>query len=461
MRIAAPIVAALVLSGSASAATPQQLTFTASDGVTLACSLVVPDGTPPAGGWPAAMLFHGLGQTHLDIEAAALHLFAPAGYASLMCDARGVGASGGLFGLDGPRDVEDARELFAWLTARPEISDTAVGAVGSSLGGGAVWNAAVAGVPFRAIVPAAAWTSLLPALAPGGLAKSGLLTSLAALVPEARWESDLLAARASLLAGTTTNGVGAIAAARSSRAKLASLSVPALLLQGRRDSLFDIDQALAAYRALRGPKRLYIGDFGHAPARNPGAETPTYDREVVRWLDRFVRGVQNGVERLPPIALAHDPWDGKVTAYRLPPETKTLSVSLPGTSTIAGASGKVVRGARFTGGPHETFGPSSVTVRYSNAAGWDRLVAVVAVGPEAIAAGGVRLGAASGTATIPLPSQAFRFRAGSRVVVYLSSTSLAQSPADTLYRDGVQPAARITIGRATLSLSVLTRAVSR
>ena len=43
--------------------------------------------------------------------------------------------------------------LFSWFAARPEVSDTQIGAFGISLGGGAVWNAAVAGVPFKAIVP--------------------------------------------------------------------------------------------------------------------------------------------------------------------------------------------------------------------------------------------------------------------------------------------------------------------
>jgi len=70
------------------------------------------------------MLFHGLGGKHQDMEPIATQFLAPAGYASLECDARGHGVSEGLFGLDGARDVQDTRELFTWLTARPEISDT-------------------------------------------------------------------------------------------------------------------------------------------------------------------------------------------------------------------------------------------------------------------------------------------------------------------------------------------------
>ena len=147
--------------------------------VPLACSIVEPDGTPPSGGWPAVILFHGLGGSHTDMEPLATQALAPAGFASLECDARGTGASGGVWGLDGPRDVQDARDLFTWLTARPEISDTQIGAFGISLGGGAVWNATAAGVPFKAIVPVITWTNLQTALAPNNLAKSGLVQLLA------------------------------------------------------------------------------------------------------------------------------------------------------------------------------------------------------------------------------------------------------------------------------------------
>jgi hypothetical protein len=58
-------------------------------------------------------------------------------------------------------------------------------------------------------------------------------------------------------------------------------------------------------------------------------------------------------------------------------------------------------------------------------------------------------------------NEAVRFAAGKRLVLYLSSTSLAQSSSDPLYLAAVQPDAAITIGRVTLNLSVLKKAVSR
>ena len=450
--------------GSAAAATPQELTITTADGTPLACALVEPDGTPPATGWPGVLLFHGLGGKHEDMEPLATGVLAPAGYASLMCDARGHGASGGLFGLDGPTDVADTQMLFTWFTARPEISDTEIGALGISLGGGAVWNAAAAGVPFKAIVPVITWTNLTTSLAPQGLSKSGLVTLLAQEVPTARWDPELLAAESSLVTSTNIGQVATLAAPRSVLTHLSSLTVPTLLLQGRHDFLFDIDQAEAAYKLLTGPKRLYLGDLGHPPGISPATapDAGTYWGEAVQWFDRFLQGKPNGVDKQATVELAHDPWDGKTTTFAGLPPTKKASVALPGTTTIA-ATGKVVRGARLTGGPHETFGDSTVTVRYSGAKGWDRLVAVLTIAGQStpISAGGIKLTQASGVATIRLMNESVLVPAGAKLVVYLGATSTVQSSADALYLDGVQPGSSITIGRETLDLSVLTKAVSR
>ena len=145
------------------------------------------------------MLFHGLGGKHEDMEPLATQFLAPAGYETLECDARGHGLSEGLFGLDGPRDVQDTRELFAWLSARTGNSDTRSARSASRSAAAPSGTRRSAGVPFKAIVPVITWTNLATALAPQGLSKSGLVNYLAALVPESRWDPELLAAKPSLV----------------------------------------------------------------------------------------------------------------------------------------------------------------------------------------------------------------------------------------------------------------------
>jgi alpha-beta hydrolase superfamily lysophospholipase len=458
--VLAIVSAALVCAGAApgvlagTRATTQELTITVSDGTKLACGLVLPAGIPPSGGWPGVLLFHGLGQTHAYMETIATAAAAPNGFASLACDARGTGASGGKFGLEGPKEVQDARDLFNWFAARTDVSDTRIGAFGLSLGGGTVWNAAVAGVPFKAIVPAITWTNLGSALNPNGVPKGGEVAHLAQVVPVSRWDSSLTQARADLLAGNVTAAVKSIEATRSSRPKLHSLTVPTLLLQGRHDFLFDMDQALAAYKLLAGPKRLYLGDLGHEPAKNPPLEQLDYLGEIIGWLAHYVGG--SGAVHGGGVELAHDPWKGSTTSYSALPRTRHMSVNLPRSKRIA-ANGSVSRTVRPTGGPLETFGDSSLSVRYSRNSVLTEIRAMVSVKSGAVVTvGAAKIAGGSGVVKIPLLDEAVLVPRGKRLVVTVGGTT-----ADGVYLPFQSGPPAITISRITLNLSLLRKTVSR
>ncbi|HET7354062.1 MAG TPA: CocE/NonD family hydrolase [Gaiellaceae bacterium] len=449
-------VAVVVCGGSAGAAraATQVLFIKVSDGTDLACVLILPSGGPPAGGWPGVILFHGLGQSSGDMQTIG-DVLAPLGFASLACDARGTGASGGTFGLDGPKEVQDARDLFDWFAARSEVSDTQIGAFGLSLGGAAVWNAAVAGVPFKAIVPAATWTDLGAALNPNGVPKSAEIAELGDVVLFSKWDPSLTQARTDLLAGNVTAAVRSTEAARSARPKLHSLTVPTLLLQGRRDFRFDMDQAIGAYKLLAGPKKLYLGDLGHPPASNPSAELPTYIGQAVSWFEHYLAGgaaVAGGIE------LAHDPWDGNVTPYKTLPPTRHVSVNLPGLRKLGGG-GIAIRSVRLPGGPLETFGDSYLVVRYSGNHGFGRLVASVTVKGTStpLTFGAARVKKQAGVVRIPLSDQAVLIPRAKRLVV-----SVGNQSAGDIY-SVVSPGATnsIKIGRITLNLSLLEKTVSR
>lgn len=461
VRVAVAIVAAaFVCAGSASAAPGAwtEVTITASDATPLACAYIVPPGTAPAGGWPGAIIFHGLGQSHDEMEpyGSALAHF---GFAALACDARGTGASGGAFGLDGPKEVQDARDLFDWFAGRNGVSNTRIGALGLSLGGGEVLNAAVGGVPFKAIVPTATWTNLGAALNPDGVPKFGLLNELFLDVPLSRWDPSLLGAVENLLGDNVSAAAETAEAARSSRSKLHSLKVPTLLLQGRHDFLFDMDQAITAYKLLAGPKRLYLGDIGHAPAKNPAAEVPTYLGQAVSWFDEYLKGGAS----LPqgPVELAHDPWDGTTTSYKGIPPTRHKIVNLPGKTKLSLPGDFSIRAVRLTGGPLETFGDGFVTVRYSKAHQWGDLVATVTVKGSStpVTYGAAPVPTKAGVLRIPLSDQAVLLQRGKRLVVRIGG-----GIADSVYGPASPPNVggnTITIGRVTLNLSLLRRAVSR
>jgi pimeloyl-ACP methyl ester carboxylesterase len=468
--LVAAVVAALVCAGAAAAvhaatrstgATTQELTITVSDQTKLACGLVLPGSSPPAGGWPGLILFHGLGQNHQYMEAIAQAAFAPVGFASLACDARGTGASGGAWGLDGPKEVQDARDLFDWLAARGDVSNTQIGAFGLSLGGGAVWNAAAGGVPFKAIVPAITWTDLGQALNPDGVPKTGLLAILAGVVPLDRWDPALAQIRDTLLRNQVTSAVKSSEAARSSRSRLHRLKVPTLLLQGRHDFLFDMSQAIAAWKLLAGPKRLYFGDLGHAPAKNPAVEQAGYITEATAWFGHYLAGgpaIPGGIE------LAHDPWDGTTSVYKKLPATRTASVNFPGTKRLSGAA-FATRSARLTGGPHETFGAGYVRVRYSGAKHWTHLVATVLVKGRKtpVTEGGAPIKSASGVVKIPLMNEAVVLPRGKRLVIRLGfwSSDNVNHVGTPIYNFNGPVQISIKLENATLRLSFLKHMVSK
>ncbi len=445
---------------------------TMSDGAHIAVSYFVPNGTPPSTGWPAVILLHGLGQTRKTSDfvnwspnTLAANLLAPDGYAVLTFDARAHGESDGLFTLDGPRELQDLRELFTWLTSHPNIDAEHVGAYGASYGGGLVWKAAVEGVPFAAIVPAATWTDLQEALAPQGAVRAGIIVGFSQDLPPQRYGPEVRQLLSDTLAERNAAATRTYLASRSTRPQLGSVRVPTFMLQGRRDFAFDANQALAAYRLLKGPKRLYLGDFGHAPAANPPAEFDYASHEVRDWFDRYLKGIPNGIDMRPPIEIAPDPWSTTTRTYRVLPATRKLLFTFAGTRTLA-AEGKVVRDTKRVGHV-ETFGNPIAKIRLTSS-GYRHLVVVLsAVRPDGtetvVADGGADtsgVGRRPRTVAIRLQNELTSIPRGSRLRVTLAAQSTAQNIGNLVYLSPLPEGARAAIRRVTLTVPVLRRPVS-
>jgi predicted acyl esterase len=468
--------AALFWAAPASAAefTQTDTKVTMSDGARVAVSYFEPAGPAPAAGWPGLILLHGLGQrrstpdfSHWTTNRMAREFLAPEGYAVLTYDARAHGESEGLFTLDGPRELDDLRELLTWLTTAHPVDPSRVGAYGASYGGGLVLRAAVESVPFAAIAPAATWTDLVEALVPQGLVRAGIILGFSQSVARERYGPDEARLLEDAIAERNIPAIRAYLASRSTRPRLGSVRIPTFLLQGRRDFAFDADQAIAAYRRLSGPKRLYLGNFGHAPAANPSAEFEYLATQLRAWFDHFLKGVANGIDRRAPIEIAPDPWRLPTRSFRTLPKPRTLTFKLGGRRTLS-AQGKVARTtARVR---HlETFGTPVVRVTFSTRTGYKHLVAVLsAVTPSGseivIADGGAATPAVnrrSRTVTIRLQNEITSVPAGSRLRVTLGARSTVQSIGNLVYLIPVAEGSVANVGQITLRLPVLRTPVSR
>jgi predicted acyl esterase len=455
-------VVALAAAGRASAS-KQELTLRMDDGVDLAATLYEPNGPAPPAGYPAIVLMHGLGETRQRYELVAQGFTDP--FAVLSFDFRGHGQSGGVCSVDGPRDIADVKAIFEWLRARPEIDDAQLGAWGISLGGGAVLKSLTEGVPWKAAATLQTWTDLYSALLPQNLSKSGAVFNFLNLLPTDRWDSSVLALRDDALASRNLAAIRAWADARSTRKQLSKVSAPVFMFQGRRDFAFDLAQAKAGYRLLKGPKRLYMGAFGHAPSTFPGPDIGQVISLGRKWFSRYLLNVPMTVA---PYSLAPSPWRGKAQGYSKLPPSRVLRVTMPGTDRLAGAG----RALRLTGpltGKVETFGAPVVRVDATLSGGWSRIVAVLTAqrprgGELVISEGGVNTTGLSGKRrlTIRLLDTATLIPRGSRLRLYLASNSTAQNAANLLYLSLPMPSrARVRLGPARLSLPILRKPVSR
>lgn len=434
--------AALLWVAPAQAFTKQTGTRTMSDGTSIAYDLYVPDGAPPAQGWPGVVVLHGLGGSK-DSMAPIAQVFASHGYAALAYSARGEGTSTGNLELAGPNETSDERAMESYFAALPEVSNTQVGAWGISYGGGQVWNGLTAGIPYKAAEVVETWTDLYSALWPQDVAKSGIVLGFAKSV-EAR--SPLIVQNEdNAVHSTNTPALKALTSPRSAFARLSSVTTPVYMFQGRLDYAFDVTQAENGYLRTKGPKHLYVGQFGHTPSTFPGPDLAYVMAQGLAWFDHYLKGAPNGIDRSKPVTLAAATGSKRVS-YAGIPKTKVVTVGFRGT-TLGPRTGP-----RF-GQALETFGVSLLKVQVRKVAGFPRFVATVRAGKRVITHGAIV--PKVGLQTIRLANYVQFLPKGTRL-----SVSFGDSSGDDIAYLGFGDSGSISLGPASLSLQVLTKPVS-
>ena len=444
-RLLPVVLVALAVASPANAFSKQEGTQAMDDGVSLATTLYLPDGQAPAGGWPGVVVLHGLAGSRATVETIST-TFADAGFAVLAYDARGHGASGGVITLAGPREVADLRAVRSAFAGRADVSDTKVGAWGISYGGGQIWNALAAGVPFAAAEVVETWTSLYDALWPQGLARSGIVAGFAASVAA---RSPLITSlRDAAVQSTNQAAIRQLTGDRSALPRAGTIRTPVYLFQGRVDFAFDITQATAAYARLQGPKKLYVGAFGHAPSTFPGPDIAYVLKESVGWFRSYLAG--NGG---PASGILVAPAGGRSAPVGLPAR-KTQTFTLRGRSTVGGSS-VVSRRTAPLQAALESWGGGTATVNVPKLTRYPRLVVTVLAGNQVVAQGGLRPKA--GANVVRLANYCVYAPKGTRLRVTVGSAS----PAGQIAYLGFAGAGTATIGDVTLKLSTLARPISR
>ncbi|WEO97314.1 CocE/NonD family hydrolase [Streptomyces sp. FXJ1.172] len=325
------------------------------DGVRLDTSFFTPAGP---GRHPAVLLAHGFGGSKDDMRGQAEDL-ARDGYAVLTWSARGFGRSTGKVGLNDPRaEVADVSRLIDWLARRPQVQldkpgDPRVGVAGGSYGGAISLLAAGYDHRVDAIAPAITYWNLAEALFPNGVFKklwAGVFFNTAGGC--ARFEPELCRMYDRVAeSGTPDQAARTLLEERSPSAVAARIKVPTLLVQGQTDSLFTLDQADAAEKAIRAGGAPVDVDWIAGGHDGGDMESGRVQARVRAWFDRYLKGEKNA---------------GTGPAFRI---TRTGGVrSNDGTAQLRGASADAYpglhdhpRSVALTGGTQKVANPAGAS----------------------------------------------------------------------------------------------------
>ncbi|EDY54300.2 MULTISPECIES: CocE/NonD family hydrolase [Streptomyces] len=263
------------------------------DGVRIDTSYFTTNGT---GRRPAVLLGHGFGGSKNDVRQQAQDL-AREGYAVLTWSARGFGRSTGKVGLNDPKgEVADVSRLIGWLAKQPQVQldrpgDPRVGVAGASYGGAVSLLAAGHDRRVDAIAPLITYWNLSDALFPNGVFKklwAGIFVNSAGGC--AKFEPQICAMYQRVAqSGVPDAQAEKMLEERSPSAVAKDIKVPTLLVQGQTDSLFPLNQADAAAKAIRAGGAPVAVDWIAGGHDGGDLETSRVQSRVTHWFDRYLK----------------------------------------------------------------------------------------------------------------------------------------------------------------------------
>ncbi len=124
--------------------------LTLTDGIKLDCTKFIPAGTPPAGGWPCALIVHGYGLTKFTEMPDAID-YANDGYYSFVYSMRGQGVSEGFSNFISTTEANDLKEVVQYMKNDANTNDNKIFIRGGSQGGIIPFMAVCTGLNVKTI----------------------------------------------------------------------------------------------------------------------------------------------------------------------------------------------------------------------------------------------------------------------------------------------------------------------
>jgi ABC-2 type transport system ATP-binding protein len=302
--------------------------------------LYLPDGAGAGRKVPAILTTHGFGGDKADDNQVAVGKgFVGQGYAVLSYSGLGFGKTGCKITLDDPDwDGKAGRQMVDVLAGKrpytPEGSSTPrllrsiateapgdprVGMIGGSYGGQVQYAVAKQDPRVDALIPIITWNDLNYSLAPGDVAKkqwidlffgAGIVSGVqnAHADPETMrlcpnfTDQACVGAAALNAAGYADAATQAMARHASVASYVGEVKAPTLIVQGQKDTLFNLNEAVATYRSLRAqktPVKMVWQSWGHSgsdpvPGELDFGAASLRDsylgNRFLNWMDHYVKG---------------------------------------------------------------------------------------------------------------------------------------------------------------------------
>ncbi|MCF3136732.1 alpha/beta fold hydrolase [Streptomyces olivochromogenes] len=329
--------------------------ITGDGGTALKANVITPAGADASHRYPLIVLPTSWGLPQVEYLAQAQKL-ADAGYIVLTYNVRGFWQSGGQIEVAGPPDIADASKVIDWALANTPADSRHIGMAGVSYGAGISLLAAAHDPRIKAVAALSGWADLIGSIYSGRtqhvqaaamLDGAGTVTGRES--PEVRQVFDdfyasNLSKEQELVEWGKKRSVGTYV-------DQLNRNNPALLLANAwGDTIFPANQYADFYEKLTVPKRLEFRPGDHATAEITGLFGLPNDvwTDTERWLDHYLKGVDNGIDREQPVQLKSRTSGG----YEGYPDWKSVGatrrkLALAGSTTIhanvdSGADGGVI-----------------------------------------------------------------------------------------------------------------------
>lgn len=272
--------------------------LTLTDGIKLDCTKLIPNGTPPAGGWPVAIITHGYGLSKY-IELPNAEELADLGYYSFVYSMRGQGISEGLSNFISTTEANDLKQVVTYIKNDANTNDNKVFIHGGSQGGIIPFMAVCTGLNVKTIITdLASPTQGSNWIENGGIKMTFLWTSG---YPSNIVRYNPLVSRFKpwIYANTKEKWDSLnyyLPIDRDFLGQVGNCQIPILVQNAWQDKFFNtFGMIQSAYILPYNNIKMYFGAMDGHGSDLVQAEETYKDQVLLDWLDYHLHGIQNNI----------------------------------------------------------------------------------------------------------------------------------------------------------------------